>query len=84
MIGLGLKSVPVPLGHIAGNFHIETEEGTYRGRFLAPVTVKSAAEPEPQKPVILMQPQVPEQSTTLVGQAFGHGDGVRFQLEGCA
>jgi hypothetical protein len=25
---------------MAGTFHIETEEGTYRGRFLAPVTLK--------------------------------------------
>ncbi len=39
-IALGLKTEPVPLNHMAGTFHIETDEGTYRGRFLAPVTMK--------------------------------------------
>jgi hypothetical protein len=39
-IALGLKTEPVPLNHMAGTFHIETEEGTYTGRFLAPITSK--------------------------------------------
>ena len=77
-VALGLKHPPVPLGHIAGTFHIETEEGTYRGRFLAPVSVKAASEPGPQKPEILMLPldQPPPPPPTaapvfMVGQAFG-------------
>ena len=41
LIALGLKRPPVPMGHMAGTFHIETEEGTYRGTFLAPIALKA-------------------------------------------
>jgi len=82
-VALGLKSPTVPPGHIAGTFHIETEEGTYRGRFLAPVSVK-IAEPVAQKPEILMAPAPPP--VFMVGQAFGctEAGAGRPEIEYCA
>jgi len=85
LIALGLKRPPVPMGHMAGTFHIETEEGTYRGTFLAPIALKAdTPEGVPSKPEILMQPDQPAGAAvapsalasspwgiSLVGQAFG-------------